>query len=131
MKHDAPRMNEAAPHWRAAKAGVLSLPRCASCARYSWPPRAACGECGGVLEWAACRGTGTIVTYSVVRRAVDPGLKDDVPYVVAIVELDEGPRLFANIVDADPEALRAGLAVTCRFEPTLDPDAWVPVFSPC
>lgn len=131
MKHDAPRMNEAAPHWRAAKAGVLSLPRCARCARFAWPPRPVCGECGGAIEWVACRGTGKIVTYSVIRRAVDPALKGAVPYVVAIVELDEGGRLFTNIVDADPEALRAGLAVTCRFEPTLDPDAWVPVFSPC
>ena len=124
-------MNEAAPHWCAAKAGVLSLPRCAQCLRFAWPPRAACPHCGNVLEWVTCRGTGTVVTYSIVRRAVDPALKDAVPYVVAIVELDEGVRLFTNIVDADPGALRAGIAVTCRFEPTLDADAWVAVFSPC
>ena len=130
MKHGAPRMNEAAPHWQSAKSGVLSVPRCTTCARCAWPPRARCGQCGGALEWIACRGTASLVTWSVVRRAADPALKEDVPYVVAIVELDEGARLFTNIVGADPAALRAGMRLDCRFEPTEDDAAWVPVFTP-
>ena len=131
MRHQPPRNNEGTPHWQAAKAGVLSVPRCRQCLRFQWPPRAACHQCGGALEWTACRGTGTLVSWSVVRRAVDPALKDAVPYVVAIVELDEGVRLFTNVVDTDPVALRVGTPVACRFEPTLNDDAWVPVFSPC
>jgi uncharacterized OB-fold protein len=130
MKHEAPRMQDAAPLWRAGMHGTLLLPRCTTCSRYAWPPRAACTTCGGALEWREASGRGAIATFSVVRRAVDPALKESVPYVVAIVALDEGVRLFTNIVDAQPEALSIGTRVRCRFERTTDDDAWVPVFEP-
>lgn len=130
MRHEAPRLREAAPHWLGARDRKLLLPYCPACGRYLWPAPAACRGCGGTLEWRECSGKGEIVTYSVVRRAADPALKDDEPYVVAIVALDEGVRMFTNIVDAVPDALRAGLRVHCRFEPTVDAEAWVPVFSP-
>jgi uncharacterized OB-fold protein len=123
-------MREAAPMWRAAREQRLVMPRCAGCATYAWPPRPVCATCGGVLEWVECSGRARIVTFSVVQRAVDPELKDSVPYVVAIVALDEGVRLFTNIVDTDPATLRVGQRVRCRFEPTDDPEAWVPVFTP-
>jgi uncharacterized OB-fold protein len=129
MKHEAPRLREAALHWRKAREGVLVIPYCGACSRFVWPVPAACPGCGGALEWRDCRGTGEVVTYSIVRRAVDPTLKEEVPYVVAIVELDEGVRLFTNVVDVDTRALRAGLRVKCCFEPTIDDDAWVPVFT--
>ena len=130
MKHQPPRMNEAAPHWQAARAGKLSVPRCTGCGAFAWPPRAACAQCGGAFEWIECGGTASLLTWSVVRRAADPALKDAVPYVVALVELDEGVRLFTNIVGAEPAALRAGTRLACRFEPTEDDAAWVPVFTP-
>ena len=130
IRHAAPRMNEGAPHWQAAKDGRLSVPHCTGCAKFAWPPRDRCSDCGGSLDWVDCAGTGSLVTWSVVRRAVDPALKDAVPYVVAIVDIDEGVRLFTNIVDADVASLRAGMRVACRFEPTVDDAAWVPVFAP-
>lgn len=130
MKHAAPRGGEAAPHWKAAREGRLVLPYCEPCNSYAWPLPAACPQCAGRLEWRQCQGRGQVVTYSVVHRAVDPALKDDVPYVVAIVALDEGPRLFTNIVEATAGAMRCGLRVKCRFEATLDPDYSVAVFAP-
>jgi uncharacterized protein len=123
-------MREAAPHWHAAREGRLVLPYCAACGSWTWPPRATCGTCDRVPEWRACRGTGEIVTYSVVRRAVDPALRDSVPYCVALVRLDEGVRLFTNVVDVAPEAIRTGMRVRCRFEPTTNDAAWVVVFGP-
>jgi uncharacterized protein len=84
MKHEPPRMNEGAPHWKAAREGRLDLPYCGRCARYAWPPAGACRSCGGTVEWRACSGQGRVAAFSVVRRAVDPALKDDVPYVVAV-----------------------------------------------
>jgi uncharacterized protein len=59
---------------------------------------------------------------------VHPALKDAAPYIVGFVELDEGVRLFTNIVNASPEAVRAGMRVQCRFEETLEPAVHVPVF---
>lgn len=130
MKHDAPRTNEGAQHWRAAHEGRLEIPYCNACARYVWPPVRACGACGGTLEWRRCAGIGRIASVSVVRRAVDPALEGDVPYIVAFVDLDEGIRLFTNIVDADPASLACGQRVRCRFEPTTLADCAVPVFAP-
>jgi uncharacterized OB-fold protein len=65
-----------------------------------------------------------------VRRAVNPELADDVPYVIAFVELDEGPRIFTNIVDAPAAEVTTGMRVRCRFEPALDGALHVPVFAP-
>ena len=65
-----------------------------------------------------------------VQRAVNPELKDDAPYVIAFIELEEGVRMFTNIVDAPPGSLQVGQPVRCRFEPTMDPALWVPVFAP-
>ncbi len=110
------------------------LPYCTACEKYHWPLRAACPHCGAEAEsgagWREAKGGGTIASYSVVVRAVNPELKDDAPYVIAFVELDEGVRLFTNIVNAAPEELRCGQRVQCRFEPSMDPELWVPVFAP-
>lgn len=130
MKHEAPRGGEGAPHWHAAREGRLEMPFCTRCSRAAWPPSTACRECGGELTWRACSGIARLVSWSVIRRAVDPALADQVPYVVAFVDLDEGVRLFTNIVDAAPDALREGLRLKCRFEPTHDAEAAVAVFTP-
>ena len=117
-------------HWSAAGEGRLALPYCASCARFHWPPRAACPQCRGEASWRDAAGTGRVVSFSVVRRAVNPELKDDAPYAIGFVELEEGVRMFSNIVDVDPDTLRVGLRVRCRFEPALDGAVQVPVFAP-
>ena len=122
-------MNEGAPHWAAAREGRLDVPYCNTCARYQWPPSPSCRSCRGELGWRTAAGTGRIASFSVVRRAVDPALKDDVPYVVAFVELDEGVRLFTNIVASDPDTLACGQRVRCRFEATAEGDAAVAVFA--
>jgi uncharacterized OB-fold protein len=125
-------MNEAAPLWSNARDAVLVIPHCTTCDRFAWPPRARCMQCGGAMSWKKATGAGTLVTWSVVRRAVDPALKDAVPYVIAIVELDEGVRLFTNLIEVDVAAgaIQAGLRVRCRFQTTTDDAAWVPVFAP-
>jgi uncharacterized OB-fold protein len=70
------------------------------------------------------------VSFSIVRRAVNPELEDDAPYVIAFVELDEDVRIFGNIVDVEPEAVKSGMRVRCRFEAALDAAVRVPVFAP-
>jgi uncharacterized OB-fold protein len=65
-----------------------------------------------------------------VRRAVNPELKDEAPYVIAFVDLDEGVRIFSNIVDVEPQTIRIGMRVRCGFESALDPAVRIPVFAP-
>ena len=131
MKHPVPNpTGVAAGHWKAAGEGRLALPYCVPCARFHWPPRVACPRCGGEPSWRNAIGTGRVVSFSIVRRAVNPELAYDAPYVVAFVELDEGVRLFTNMVDIGVDAVRTGMRVRCRFEPALDPALRVPVFAP-
>jgi len=131
MIHSAPRQGrESTPVWQAAKEGRLELPCCASCGKFEWPARRTCSACGEETQMRQCAGTGTLVTFSVIHRAVNPELNSAVPYVIAFVMLDEGVRIFTNIVDCDPATLQCGQPVRCRFEETKDPDLWVPVFAP-
>lgn len=68
------------------------------------------------LEWSAARGTGTVYSYSTVYRALVPGFEDDVPYVVAMIELDEGVRLLSQVICCEPEEVFIGLRVSVIFE---------------
>jgi uncharacterized protein len=81
------------------------------------------------LEWADAAGTGTLYSYTVLHRAGKPGWEEDVPYVVALIELDEGPRLMGNLLDVDPAQVRIGMPVRVTFEQrdaTLTVPQWVP-----
>lgn len=131
MKHPTPNVaGVSAAFWQAAGEGRLALPYCAGCARFQWPPRHACTGCGGELSWRDAAGTGRVASFSVVRRAVNRDLEGDAPYVIAFVELDEGVRLFTDLVDVRPDEVSTGMRVRCRFEPALDPAVQVPVFAP-
>jgi uncharacterized protein len=131
MKHPSPNpAGTSAAHWRAAAEGRLALPCCASCQRFHWPVRARCPHCTGSVGWRDASGRGRIATFSVVHRAVNAELAEDAPYVVAFVDLDEGVRVFGNIVEVTSAVLCAGLRVRCRFEATLDGGGCVPAFVP-
>lgn len=123
-----PNGREATPHWKAARQGRLVMPFCEACGVIAWPPAGACTRCRSALAWRECSGAGVVVTFSVVRRAVQPEWKDAVPYVVAFIDLDEGGRILSNIVDCDPADVRCGARVTARFVPTTDPELGLPVF---
>lgn len=106
-----------APFWEAARRRELMIQRCRACARHIFYPRLNCTHCGARdLEWVRALGRGTVYTYTVARRPTHPAFTDKTPYVIAIVELDEGPRMTTNIVGCDPEAVRIGMAVEAVFE---------------
>lgn len=101
--------------WQATRAGEFLLQRCTSCERVSWPPRSFCPHCGAAgLQAVKSQGGGTVHSYTVVRKA-GGGWRDAVPYVVAYVELAEGPRILANIVGAAPETVHIGMPVSLGF----------------
>jgi len=118
------------PYWAAARAGRLVLQHCAACDRVWHPPLPRCPRChGAALDWKQAAGTGTVYTYTVVRHATHVALADRVPYVVAIVELAEGPRIVTGIAGCDVDRVRAGMAVRVRFTP-VSGDVTLPYFEP-
>ena len=115
-----PDLNDAAtaPYWQAAARHELMLPRCDRCGLVFFPPRQFCPGCwGGNLAWERMGGGGTVWTFTAVHVAFyDDTWAGDVPYVAAVVELDEGPRLLANIVEAGTGSLAVGDRVEAVFE---------------
>lgn len=103
------------PWFDACREGILTLQYCGDCEQYQFYPRILCSHCGGrELTWRAASGRGTIASFSVVRRAISKAY--DAPYLVGLIDLEEGPRMMSNIVDCPPEDVRVGQAVEVSFE---------------
>lgn len=121
---------ESAPYWSALKAKRLVLKRCRDCGRAHFYPRALCPHChSDALEWSDARGTGSIYSFTVARRPAGPAFKADTPYVVAVVDLDEGARMMTNIVTDDVNAVRIGQRVSIVFDAVTD-EITLPKFKP-
>ncbi len=122
---------ESRPFWDAARRHELMLPRCRACGRYHYYPRAVCPHClSGDLAWERVSGRGTVYTFSVIHRGLK-GFPLGEPYVLAMVELDEGPRMMTNLVgiEPDPATIRFGMPVEVVFEDVSDTVA-LPRFRP-
>jgi hypothetical protein len=122
------------PFWDAALKGKLTASKCTNCGTIHLPPTPRCFVCQHKdFAWIDLPGTGTIYTFTVVRHALRPDLKDVVPYVSAIIELDgtQGPgaRIQANVINCDPEAIRIGDRVKVLFDKVSETFA-VPRFEP-
>jgi uncharacterized OB-fold protein len=113
-----------APFWAAARESRLTVQRCESCGALRWLPAPICPEClttGGT--WADMSGAGTVWSYTVYRRAMNPAFADAVPYTVALVELAEGVRMVGEMAEPTPE-IAIGQPVTAVFTP-LSPEVTV------
>ena len=118
------------PFWDGTAKGEYRVQECARCGAHVFYPRYNCTECGATeLRWKPASGRGTVYTFTVARRPTHPAFADRVPYVIAVVELDEGPHVTTNIVDCDPEQVAIGMPVEVRFEEPVDGVA-LPVFAP-
>jgi uncharacterized OB-fold protein len=116
------------PFWEAAKRHELMLQRCEACGKFIYYPRARCPHCfSGRLLWRKCSGKGTLYSFTVVHRP-STRLFADAPYVLAIVELEEGPRMTTNIV-APPEKLKVDMPVTVYFD-DVTPECTLVKFKP-
>ena len=104
--------------WDGAKRHELLIPRCPSCNRYFWYPREACPRClQPGWEWTPVSGKARLHTFTIVRQPAHPSFNLDVPYVYAIVQLDEGVRMISNVVGcAIPEDVRVDMPLEAVFD---------------
>lgn len=107
------------------------MQRCDSCGHHQLYGRALCASCGGDVTWIDASGYGTVYSWTVIRQNHSRPWRDMIPYVVALVDLDEGPRVMTNIVGCDPESVSIGMKVVARFENVgADAEAAVALFEP-
>ena len=115
--------------WEGCRAGELRLQRCDACGEFQFYPRIVCSHCGGNrLSWRAVSGRGHIASFTVVRRGISRAYPT--PYVVVLVDLEQGPRMMSSIVGSDPESVAVGQAVTVQFE-SWGAEHVLPVFRVC
>lgn len=127
-QHPAPADGVSVPWWDATRDRRLTVQRCRTCGAHQHHPRPLCTTCGGRdLTFVDAVGTGTVHSFTVVHRA--PVADREVPYVVGIVSLDEGPRLMTELVDVDPDDVRCDQPVVVRWR-ALDDGRHLPLFAP-
>lgn len=111
---------EAAPFWDGLAQGRLVLPVCDDCGHHIWYPRTWCPVCrSGAVAWTAVSGRGSVYARTVLHRGTGPW-RAATPFVVAYVELAEGPRVLTNVVTDDPASVQIGDQVEAVFVP-VDP----------
>ena len=108
---------ESQPFWEGCRRHELLLQQCAQCRVFWFPPSILCPEClGTALEWTKTGGRGKVYSFVIFHRVYHTGFVDEIPYVVALVELEEGPRLISNIIDCNPHIVHCEMPVEVVFE---------------
>ncbi len=122
---------ETEPFWNGCRDHKLLIQRCGSCRTHRFPPTSFCPSCqSGEVDWVEASGRGRVFSWIVVRHPVPKEVyADEVPYIVAIVTLEEGVRMVGNLVGIDPDKVTADMAVVVRFDNVTD-DITLPEFAP-
>jgi uncharacterized OB-fold protein len=121
--------HDSAPYWQGLHDGKLLVQRCQDCQEVQLYPRDRCLACRGPVAWEEASGRGTVYSFTVIRQNYARPFRDWIPYVVALVDLEEGPRVMTDLVDCDPDAVQVGMPVEARFEVVSD-DAGIALFTP-
>ncbi len=121
MRHASlrPELNDryAAPYWAGLREGALRLPRCEACGHIQFPMGPCCANClGETFRWDTMSGRGQVWSFVIYHHVFNPAFRDAVPYNVAVVKLEEGPKLITNVVGIPNEALRNGMSVQSVFD---------------
>jgi uncharacterized OB-fold protein len=112
---------ETEPFWSAIQERRFVMPVCEACKTVAFPPTVACGNCGQqAFTWAPMSGRGKVYSFVVYHRVYHPAFADKVPYVVAVVELEEGPRIISNIVGMPIADVVCELPVTVVYDEVRD-----------
>ena len=123
---------EAKPYWDGLKEGKLMLPRCGDCQHTFFYPRVLCPRCRSrKIGWIQASGKGRLHAFGIGHQSFNKAFKVPPPYVLAMVELEEGPRMMSNLVNvaADPKTIACDMPVEVVFHKLTD-DHTVPLFQP-
>lgn len=117
------------PFWDGTKQHRLVMQRCSRCKRTLWLPSPSCQTCGNSeLSWEQLKGTGTVYTFTIVHKVVrNTAFAKKTPYLLAVVELDDGPRMIADIRFGTPEQVKIGSRVEVIFD-DVTPEVSLPRF---
>jgi uncharacterized OB-fold protein len=116
------------PFWDAIHGGELRMQRCADCGRIRYPISSICSDClSSEYEWTELSGRGEIMSYIVVHQVYNKAFADDVPYNVALIQLDEGPRMFSNIIGVSNDVPKVGDRVSIVYD-RVTGDVTIPRF---
>ena len=118
------------PFWDGAKRHELLIQKCKECQKYVFYPKVICPFClSDTLEWVKATGRGKIYSYMVVYSYQPQAFAEDVPYVVAIIDLQEGVRMMSNIVECPPDKVQCDMDVEVVFD-EVTPEVTLPKFRP-
>lgn len=121
---------ETAIYWNACRDHQLMIQKCSNCNHYQFYPRIICTVCMSPnVEWVKASGSGEIISFTIVRHPVSKAYAKEVPYVVALIELAEGPGLMSNIVECDVNSVKIGMQVEILFEDWSE-EISIPKFRP-
>ena len=121
---------ESEPYWTGAREGRLMIQRCGRTGRcFLYSRRLAPGAEDADIRWIEAKGAGTVYSFTVCHAPAGPAFRDETPYVVACVELDEGARIVSNLVTGDIEAVHIGQRVEAFFD-RVSEDLAIPKFRP-
>jgi len=119
---------ESLPYWQAAREHRLALPKCEDCQKFWFPPSRTCPHClSANFSFQDVSGKGKIFSFVTFHRVYRPAFANDVPYVVALIELDEGPRLLSNIMGVTHDQVKCEMRVEVVFD-DYDEDISIPKF---
>jgi uncharacterized OB-fold protein len=115
-------------YWDGCAAGRLMFQRCTQCGRAIFNPAPICRWCtSSALQWETSKGAGSVYSWSVVWRPQTPAF--EVPYVPAIIDVDEGYQMIANVIGCEPTDIFARMRVAVEFHP-IGGNIWLPYFRP-
>jgi uncharacterized OB-fold protein len=116
--------------WESAREHRLLIQRCGDCDAFQFFPQTFCRVClSDRIEWVESSGRGQVYSYTIVHRSPNAGFDEDVPYSVALIDLQEGVRMMSNVVEIEPQDLHVGMPVEVVFE-DITPIISLPKFRP-
>lgn len=121
---------ESVPFWEAAHQHKLMIQKCGSCGHLRFPPASHCPEClSAQHDWVEVSGRGRVFSFVTYQRLYNKGWEGEIPYIVALIELDEGPRLLSNLTGVDPKDVTCDMPVKAVFD-DVTPEVTLPKFAP-
>jgi uncharacterized protein len=123
---------ESRPYWDGLKEGKLLLPRCADCGHTFFYPRVLCPQCASrAITWIQASGRGRLHAFGIAHQSFNKAFKVAPPYVLAMIELEEGPHMLSNLINVapDPKTVTCDMPVEVVFQKVTD-DVTLPLFQP-